>query len=93
MLSWVRGEEQGLKSTVWDSARGALLADRQEGSWRYLSGPVHRKLRPRGPPLPCCHSRSCFAHLLFVASHLSLQPGCLLRAHPIVLHAFHFHPL
>ena len=41
-----------LKSPGWDPARGALLAEREDRGWRYLSGPTHGKPRPRGPHSP-----------------------------------------
>jgi hypothetical protein len=53
MPSWVRRKEQVLKSPVWDPAKGAVLAKKEERSWRYLSGPAWKAQaqRPRSPPL------------------------------------------
>ena len=50
MPSWVRGEEEGLKSPLWDPARGVLLAERQKGSWRHLWHLAGREPNPGGGP-------------------------------------------
>lgn len=81
--SWVRGEEMGLKSPLWDPARGVLLAGKQKGSWRYLSHLSHRKPSPRGcpfcsPPLLTLKVLPCSLPLcrLTSATAARLAPNC-----------------
>lgn len=75
-------ETPGMNNLLWDPARGAVLAKKEEKSWRYLSGPAHGEPRPQGlaPPPPACKALSCSPHICHG------RPS----SWPITLHAFPF---
>lgn len=79
-------ETPGLKSLLWDPARGAVLAKKEEKSWRYLSGPAHGESRPTGPCSPP-GIQDCLLPAGPLPPHICYGSR---RSWPIMLYAFPF---